>query len=339
MSPLSPTPVEDAVIGEPPADSAEELLALHRMMVFARAFELEVVDAAGKQLVPGTTHPGIAQEGCKVGAVAALRPDDQLLATYRGHVEALAKGCDPVATMAEIMARATGLNAGKGGSMHLSDPERGLVMTNAIVAGHLPIAGGVALACKHRNTGQVVLAVFGDGAACEGEFFETLNMAKLWSVPLIFLCENNGWAITVPTSLSQATPDIADRARGFGIPAEIVDGNDVLAVRDAVAAAGGRARAGEGPQFIECKTVRWERHSAFTAFGDPDEMRRAWQSVDPIERFERRLVAWSVATEEELKEIRTGEEHRAAAVRAEAEAAPLPGPGSWAEHVYSTPAG
>ena len=150
-------------------------------------------------------------------------------------------------------------------------------MTNAIVAGHIPIAGGVALR-KHRDTGQVVACFFGDGASCEGEFFETLNMAQLWQVPLVLVCENNGWAISVPTALSQATPDVADRARGFGMPASVVDGNDVIAVRDAVAAGVDRARAGGGPTFVECKTVRWERHSALSAGADPVEGRRAWQS-------------------------------------------------------------
>lgn len=335
MNELLPVRLDEMVVGDRPADPDDALAEIHRTMVFARAFELEVISAAGKQLVPGTTHPGIAQEGSKVGTVRGLRPDDRLFATYRGHVEALAKGCDPDAVMREIMARATGLNSGKGGSMHLCDLEHGLVMTNAIVAGHLPIAGGTALACAHQGTGQVVAAIFGDGASCEGEFFETLNMAKIWSVPLVLVCENNGWAITVPTSLSQATPDIADRARGFGIPAEIVDGNDVLAVRDAVAAAAARARRGEGPQFIECKTVRWERHSAFTAAGDPGEMRRAWQDVDPIERFERCLVGWGVATAEDLAEIRQQESARAAEVRARAEREPIPGAGSSAEHVFA----
>ena len=146
--------------------------------------------------------------------------------------------------------------------------------------------------CKHRDTGQVVACFFGDGASCEGEFFETLNMAQLWQVPLVLVCENNGWAISVPTALSQATPDVADRARGFGMPASVVDGNDVIAVRDAVAAGVDRARAGGGPTFVECKTVRWERHSALSAGADPVEGRRAWHA-DPIPRFRNALVAWA----------------------------------------------
>ena len=213
--------------------------------------------------------------------------------------------------MAELMGRATGVCKGKGGSMHLSDPSVGLVSTNAIVAGHIPMAGGAALSCQFRRTGQVVLCFFGDGASCEGEFFEAMNMAMLWKVPLVFVCENNGIAISVPTSKSQATPDIADRARGFGMPASIVDGNDVLAVRAAVAEGVARARAGEGPTFVECKTVRWERHSAFSAGGsDPAEQRRAWQRVDPIPRFRKALVSWGLATDAELDDLDGGHPRR-----------------------------
>ena len=146
--------------------------------------------------------------------------------------------------MAELMGRATGVCKGKGGSMHLSEPAVGLVSTNAIVAGHIPMAGGAALSCAFRGTGQVVLCFFGDGASCEGEFFETMNMAMLWQVPLVFICENNGVAISVPDVEEPGDADIADRARGFGMPAAIVDGNDVLAVREAVAAGVERARAG-----------------------------------------------------------------------------------------------
>jgi pyruvate dehydrogenase E1 component alpha subunit len=176
-----------------------------------------------------------------------------------------------------------------------------------------------------RRTGQVVLCLFGDGAACEGEFFETLNMAMLWRVPLVLVCENNGVAISVPTAKSQATPDVADRARGFGMPASIVDGNDPLAVRDAIAAGAVRARAGGGPTFVETKTVRWERHSALSAGGtDPGEQRRAWQRVDPIPRFGRALAAWGVATAAGLNAIDAESVAWAASVRAQAEQQPFP---------------
>jgi pyruvate dehydrogenase E1 component alpha subunit len=238
--------------------------------------------------------------------------------------------------MAELMGRATGVCKGKGGSMHLSEPSVGLISTNAIVAGHIPMAGGAALSCQFRKTGQVVLCFFGDGASCEGEFFEAMNMAMLWKVPLVFICENNGVAISVPTSKSQATPDIADRARGFGMPAAIIDGNDVLAVRDAVAEGVARARAAGGPTFVECKTVRWERHSAFSAGGsDPVEQRLAWQRVDPIPRYRKSLCAWNIVTDEQLDALDEQIRAEMRAVREEAERAPLPAPESVYEDVYA----
>jgi pyruvate dehydrogenase E1 component alpha subunit len=304
--------------------------------VRVRAFEEEVIDAFAKGLVPGSTHPCIGAEGIKAGALSTLRPDDLVFATYRGHGEALIKGVDPVAMMAEVMGRASGVCKGKGGSMHLSEPSVGLISTNAIVAGHIPMAGGAALSCRVRQTGQVVLCFFGDGASCEGEFFEAMNMAMLWKVPLVFVCENNGIAISVPTSKSQATPDIADRARGFGMPAAIVDGNDVLAVRDAVAAGVARARAGDGPTFVECKTVRWERHSAFSAGGtDLAEQRLAWQRVDPIPRFRQALVAWELATEAELDDLDAGIRTETRAIREEAERAPFPAADSIYEDIFA----
>jgi pyruvate dehydrogenase E1 component alpha subunit len=323
---IVPLSVDEVVPGTRPEDvDGDTLLSLYRDMARVRAFEEEVIDAFAKGLIPGSTHPCIGAEGIKAGALSALRPDDLVFATYRGHGEALIKGVEPVSMMAELMGRATGVCKGKGGSMHLSEPSVGLVSTNAIVAGHIPMAGGAALSCRFRQTGQVVLCFFGDGASCEGEFFEAMNMAMLWKVPLVFICENNGIAISVPTSKSQATPDIADRARGFGMPAAIVDGHDVLAVRTAVAAGVARARADDGPTFVECKTVRWERHSAFSAgASDPAEQRRAWQRVDPILRFRKLLIAWGVATETELDDLQTriGAEMRT--IRDEAERAPFP---------------
>jgi len=181
-----------------------------------------------------------------------------------------------------------------------------------------------------------VVCFFGDGASCEGEFFEAMNMAMLWKVPLVFICENNGLAISVPTSKSQATPDIADRARGFGMPAAIVDGNDVLAVRDAVAVAVDRARAAAGPTFVECKTVRWERHSAFSAGGsDPVEARRRWQQVDPIPRFRNALQDWKVATEIGLDAVDAEIRNEMRAVREAAEQAPHPAPESVYDDLYA----
>jgi TPP-dependent pyruvate/acetoin dehydrogenase alpha subunit len=337
MSITLPIPVDEAPVGERPSGlDDEQLLSLYRDMIRVRVFEEEVVDAFRAGLIPGSTHPCIGQEAIKAAAIDAIEPDDLVLATYRGHGETLLKGVDPVAIMAELMGRQTGINRGKGGSMHLADPSVGLVTTNAIVAGHIPMAGGVALSCKFRKSGQVVLCFFGDGASCEGEFFETLNMSMLWKVPLVFICENNGVAISVPTEKSQATPDIADRARGFGMPAIIVDGNDVLAVRAAVAEGVGRARTGGGPTFVECKTLRWEHHSGFSSGGaDADERRERREAVDPIVRYRNSLVAWGVADDGELDRSEAEAREWVKQVRAEAEAAPLTGPESIWDDIYA----
>jgi len=332
-----PVPVEEVVVGERPADVDEPtLIELYTTMSRIRSFEEEAIEAYGERLIPGSTHVCIAQEATKVGAISALRPDDLVLATYRGHGEAIAKGVDPVALMAELMARATGVCKGKGGSMHLSEPSVGLVSTNAIVAGHIPMAGGVALSCKLRGSDQIVACFFGDGASCEGEFFETLNMAMLWQVPLVFICENNGWAISVPTTQSQATEHIADRARGFGMPAVTIDGNDVLGVRAATAEAAARARSGGGPSFIEAKTVRWERHSGLSAGGsDPAEQRRAWQRVDPLPRFRKLLAGWGVLTEDDIAVIDQRAHEEARAAREAAERAPFPDPSSVYDDIFA----
>jgi TPP-dependent pyruvate/acetoin dehydrogenase alpha subunit len=271
--------------------SLQELQLLYNRMVMIRAFEERAVELFAQGLITGSTHLCIAQEATSLGACAALKPDDLVLATYRGHGIALAKGSDPKHIMAELLTRTTGCCKGRGGSMHICDVSKGFLGTNAIVAAHIPIAGGVALSVKLRKTGQVVLCFFGDGASCEGEFFETLNMASLWKIPLVLICENNGYAISVPTKLSQCTPDIADRARGFGMPAVTVDGNDLLAVRDATSEAVRRARDGGGPTLIEAKTIRWERHSGFSAgkYASPEEAQR-WKTVDPLPRFRKHLL-------------------------------------------------
>ncbi len=276
--------------------SHETLLHLYEQMQTIRYFEEQVIEFFAKGLISGSTHPCIGQEGIAVGACAALKPSDLILATYRGHGECLAKGADPKKLLAEILSRATGCCKGKGGSMHLCDVPHGVLGTNAVVAAHIPISGGVALACQTRKTGQVTACFFGDGASCEGEFFETLNMASLWKLPLVLVCENNEYAISVHVSKSQSTPNIADRAQGVGMRNQVVEGNDVLAVYAAMRAAVEHAREGKGPTFIECKTVRWERHSAFSAGRyENAEAAQKWRKVDPIPRFKSHLLTVGIS--------------------------------------------
>ena len=315
--------------------SREVLTRWYEQMHTIRAFEESAIELFAKGFITGSTHLSIAQEAIAVGVCAALRPTDLLLATYRGHGQCIAKGADPKPLMAELLSRATGCCKGKGGSMHLCDLSHGILGTNAIVAAHIPIAGGVALASKLRKTGQVTVCFFGDGASCEGEFFETLNMSQLRKVPLVLVCENNQYAISVPTSKSQSTPDIADRAKGFGMRNAIVDGNDVFAVHREALAAVEHARSGNGPTLMECKTVRWERHSAFSAgrYEDPEERQR-WRKTDPIPRFRNQLVEMGL-TESQLKAI---EERAKTAIREAVEfalASPAPTPESLLEDIFA----
>ncbi|MBV9306210.1 MAG: thiamine pyrophosphate-dependent dehydrogenase E1 component subunit alpha [Acidobacteriaceae bacterium] len=316
---------------------AQLSLSLYQRMLVIRRFEESALDLFSKGLITGSTHPCIGQEAISVGACSALKSTDLVLATYRGHGVALAKGVDAKIAMAELLTRETGCCKGRGGSMHLCDIACGLLGTNGIVAAHIPIAGGVALAAQLRRSGQVTACFFGDGAACEGEFFETMNMAALWKLPLVLICENNGWAISVPVSKSQSTPDIADRAKGFGMPGVTVDGNDVLAVREAVLSAAAAARQGEGPTLIECKTVRWERHSAFSSGKpvDPEAAQR-WRKADPIPRFAQSLLdaglsraALDEAEREATEEVRQAVEF--------AVNSPLPDAASVHEGVFAPP--
>lgn len=313
----------------------KQMLDIYQRMTLIRAFEEQTVELFSKGHITGSTHPCIGQEAIAVGLCAALHLEDQLFATYRGHGAALAKGSDPGRLMAELLTRTTGCCRGRGGSMHLCDRTVNFLGTNAIVAAHIPIAGGAALANKLRRNGLVTACMFGDGASCEGEFFETLNMAAIWKIPLIFVCENNGYAISVPTLMSQSTPDIMDRALGFGIHAEKVDGNDPLAVLSAAARAAARARANRGPTLIECKTTRWERHSAFSAgrYENTEEAQK-WKQVDPIPRFAALLLSSGV----EPRDLACYENEARQAIDAAVQfalASPLPSPDSVYEGIYA----
>jgi len=280
------------------------LLGWYEQMWTIRYFEDNAIGSFRQGLFTGSTHPCIGQEAIAVGAAAALRPTDQVLATYRGHGHAIAKGLDPKSLMAELLCKETGCCGGRGGSMHLCGVDKGFLGTNAVVAAHIPIAAGVALANQLKGNKQVVAVYFGDGATCEGAFFETLNMAVLWKIPLVFVCENNGYAISVPTRAAIPIENISQRADGFGLPGVTVDGNDPLAVHAAMETAVERARRGEGPTLLECKTVRWERHSAISAgkYANEEEAMK-WKKADPIPRFEKVLLQ-AGATEGQFQAIR-----------------------------------
>jgi len=283
--------------------SKEQQIEAYRRMWLIRLYEEAAIRLYGEGRYRGSTHPYIAQEATALGVCAALNVTDQVLATYRGHGAAIAKGANVNAMMAEQLGKATGLCKGKGGSMHMSQHDVGFMGSNAIVSGHIPIAGGIALAQQLDGSDAVTVAFFGDGASCEGVFYETMNMATLWKLPLILVVENNEYAISTHVSESISVPDIATRALGFGLPGVIVDGRDFYAVYDTASEAVARARRGDGPTLIEAKTVRWSRHSAVAAGGAGGEKADRWKLTDPLPRLKQELIQRGILTEAQAVEI------------------------------------
>ena len=268
------------------------LLRWHETMLIIRKFD-EMADKLFQEgRVRGTVHTSIGQEATSMGVCANLTDDDVVLATHRGHGTAIAKGSDPKAMMAELLGRKTGLCKGKGGSMHIADLPRGLYGANPIVGANLVIATGVGLAFSIQKQPNVCVAFFGDGASNQGTFHEGVNMSAIWKLPVIYVCENNGYAVSLSAERSTAVADIADRARSYDIPGVVVDGMDVLAVNEAVREAVARARAGKGPSLLEMKTYRFRGHSR----GDPpagvyrskDEL-ESWMKKDAVLRLEKHL--------------------------------------------------
>jgi pyruvate dehydrogenase E1 component alpha subunit len=264
----------------------------YRQMHVIRKFEETIRDLYTKGRIRGSFHPCVGQEAVAVGASWALRSDDYLSCTYRGHGHALAKGLDPNAAMAEMLGKVTGCSKGKGGSMHFTDPSVGLMGANAIVAAGLPHASGAALAFQMQNLARVAMAVFGEGAVNQGVFFETLNLAVIWKLPVIFLCENNLYSEMTPSYETTSTAETWQRAAAFGMPARRIDGNDVEEVYSAVEQAAERARSGQGPAYLEAMTYRLWGHM----MGDPEVYRNKEEVaqarlVEPIARLANRLLA------------------------------------------------
>jgi pyruvate dehydrogenase E1 component alpha subunit len=244
------------------ADSKKKLLELYRQMVTIRQFETRAGQHFAAGDIPGFIHLSIGQEASSVGVCSCLRPDDYVTTTHRGHGHMIAKGADLKRMTAELFARKTGYCKGKGGSMHIADFSLGFLGANGVVAGGLPIITGAALSIKLRKTDQVAVCFFGDGGTNRGPVHEAMNMASIWKLPVLFVVENNQWASTTPQSYSTAVEDLCVRAAGYDMPGVKVDGNDILAVRKAATEAVARARAGNGPTFIENKTYRIKGHTA-----------------------------------------------------------------------------
>jgi acetoin:2,6-dichlorophenolindophenol oxidoreductase subunit alpha len=277
--------------------TAARLLDLHEQMAVIRGTEKAAQDLFLAGLVKGTTHLAAGHEAVAVGASAALREDDYVFATYRGHHHAMARGATPEACLAELMSKATGLCKAKGGSMHLTTAEHNMLGSYAIVGAHLPMAVGAAWSASLRGTGQVAVAFFGDGATNIGAFHEALNLAAVWRLPVVFVCENNLYMEYTPIAAVTAVPNpAADRAPAYNIPAELIDGNDVLAVYDAVSRAAARARDGGGPTVLEARTYRHYGHSRT----DPAKYRPAdevaqWLARDPLTVARNHLAARGVS--------------------------------------------
>ncbi|MDW8327535.1 MAG: thiamine pyrophosphate-dependent dehydrogenase E1 component subunit alpha [Anaerolineales bacterium] len=305
---------------------------LERMLLI-RAFEEKAEELFALGRVHGTMHLSIGQEATAVGAASAMRRGDYLLNHHRGHGHCLAWfDSDVDAMMAEFMGKETGYCRGRGGSMHIANVEANNLGANGIVAGGLPIAVGVGLSIKMRRTEQVCLVVFGDGAANEGAFHESLNMASIWDLPVVYLCENNQYAMSMPVSKAFNIERISDRAAAYGIPGVTVDGNDLMAVYTAVREAAERARSGGGPTLIESLTYRWRGHSKSDkqAYRTREEV-KAWQQRDPILRFAAALGV----SEAELEQLRAAAQARIEQAVAFAEASPEPAVESIFEGVYA----
>jgi pyruvate dehydrogenase E1 component alpha subunit len=280
---------------------------MYRRMHRIRTFEDRAEEVHRNGEIPGTCHTSQGQEGEIVGACMALRLDDYMVGNHRSHGHPIGKGAKLEGLMAELLARKTGVCSGKGGSMHLADFSVGSLGETSIVGSGIPVAAGAALGAKMQGLDRVSLCFFGDGASNEGTFHEGINMAANWKLPVIFLCENNGYAVSTPIGTTAAVENIADRAAGYGIPGVVVDGQDVLAVYEVVSEAVRRARAGEGPTLVEAKTYRYLDHAANMGrdlgYRTDDEVAQWRATRDPIALFDKRITTDMGITEAELRQI------------------------------------
>ncbi len=282
----------------------ETLVLMLELMLKIRHFELRVKDLFAAGEIPGFVHLYLGQEAVAAGVCATLNKDDYITSTHRGHGHIIAKGADVKYMMAELYGKATGYNKGKGGSQHIAWPGLGILGANGIVSGGIPIATGAAMSAKLRKSGQVAVAFFGDGASNEGAFHESLNLAAVFDLPVVYVCENNLYGVGTRQTRVRKVENVADRAAAYGMPGQTVDGNDVLAVYRAAREAVDRARAGAGPTLIECQTYRWRTHFE----GEPDTYRppeevEAWMRREPIAPYRQYLIEQGILSTREAEEI------------------------------------
>jgi acetoin:2,6-dichlorophenolindophenol oxidoreductase subunit alpha len=318
--------------------SDETLLDLHRRMVRIRIFE----ETAGKLMedgkIPGALHLYVGQEAVAAGVMAHLSDEDWITSTHRGHGHLIAKGGEFDRMFAELYGKATGYCKGKGGSMHICNMELGMLGANGIVGGGPPIAVGAAFSNKFRKTRNVACTFFGDGASNEGAFHEAANMAGLFKLPVIFVCENNGFGEYTPQANHQAIVDVADRAAGYGMPGVVVDGMDVVAVYEAAGEAIERARRGEGPTLLECKTYRFYDHVGVRGMGlsyRTDEEVAKWKKRDPIKLLESLLAKQKILSAKAAKAVHDEVTQEVKDAVMFAEQSPFPDPSALLEDVYA----
>ena len=309
-------------------EAQDDQLEMLRLMLRIRRFEEKLAYLFKRGRLPGFVHLYLGEEAVAVGVCSALRPDDRITSTHRGHGHLIAKGASVDRMMAELLGKVDGYCRGKGGSMHIVDFGLGIIGTNGIVGGGIPIGTGSAWGDQHLGRDTVTATFFGDGASNQGVFFESMNLAAVWSLPVVFVCENNGYTEWTPTEKLTAGR-IADRGRAMNIPGVQVDGNDVLAVREAMEEAVARGRAGGGPTLIEARTYRWHGHNegeeAFAGDYRPQEEQDMWRAREPIAAYRRHLLAAGF-DEAALDAIDTEETEAVEAAVAFAEASPYPDP-------------
>jgi TPP-dependent pyruvate/acetoin dehydrogenase alpha subunit len=317
---------------------ADEVLDLHRRMVRIRVFETEAGRLMETGLLPGFLHLYVGQEAVAAGAMATLTDADQITSTHRGHGHAVAKGANFRQMFAELFGRVDGYCHGRGGSMHINDLSIGMLGANGIVGAGLPIAVGAAFAGRYRSDGTIAMTFFGDGASNIGAFHEAANMAAVLNLPVVFVCENNGYAEFTPQARHMLLTDVADRAASYGMPSEICDGMDAVAVRQACQRAVDRARAGEGPTLVEAKTYRYYDHQGVKGLRIPyrtQEEIDAWKKRDAIELIEARAAAEGVVEPSAFQRVWDETRADAADAIAFAQASPEPDPSTVTRNVYS----
>ncbi len=322
-----------------PEMNKRELIEIYKKMCLIRNFENTLNELYMSGRLVGDLHLYVGEEAVAVGVCASLRKDDYIVSTHRGHGHCIAKGADVNRMMAELFGKSTGLCKGKGGSMHLADVSIGMLGASGIVGGGLPLAVGAGLSAKYRGTDQISVCFFGDGASNQGTFHESINLASVWDLPVIFVCENNQYGEATPLSKVMRIKNIADRASSYGIPGFVIDGMDVIAVNESAKQAVNRARQGKGPTLMECKTYRFEGHCVT----DPWERYRSreeveeWKKKCPIAHFRKILVSRGAFSENELEEIEQEAKRQIEEAVKFAEESPDPDPKSALYDVFVSP--